>query len=66
MKFIEQPVAVHDVPDQYRVVWTVDQLGRHTVTYGAEVRSFPKNQDLRAAECFGECVRHQVECAGRI
>lgn len=66
MKLIEQPVAVHDVPDQYRVVWTVDQWGRHTVTYGAEVRAFPKYQDLEAAQCFGECVRHQIACDGRI
>jgi hypothetical protein len=46
------------------VVWTVDNEGTHTITYGCLKNTFPKSLSINAAEHFGCCVHHQIECEG--
>lgn len=39
----------------------------HRVAYGADVRDFRiADRDIKAAEFFGLCIRHELECEGKI
>jgi hypothetical protein len=47
------------------VKWEVTGKGSHVITYGKQVDNFFKSKDLEASHCFGECVRHSLECASK-
>ncbi len=56
-------IAQHNIEGQFPVLWY--RTGRtHLVTYGAQVDS--TSNSMRAVYLFGEAVRHQAECAGRL
>ena len=55
-------IAQHKIDGQHDVSWLRMNSGRFQVVYGGQVTTI--DDDLEAAECFGQCVRHQVECQG--
>jgi hypothetical protein len=51
------------IPNQHDVVWY--KVGRkHRVEYGHHSVTFAS--DLEAAKTFGFCVRHALECEGKL
>lgn len=45
------------------VIWKFD--GKvHIVEYGTQSETY--YDDLLASECFGYCIRHSLECAGKL
>lgn len=47
----------------YPVRWEFDGAN-HAITYGERIHVY--TNDLTAAHEYGECVRHSLECAGKL
>lgn len=57
-------ITEHTVPGQYPVKWDIKNH-RHVITYGEDIKVFPYREGVLAAERFGHCVLHALQCAGR-
>ena len=66
MSFTES--LAHFDRGDHEVNWskTTDEHGKvtYTITYGQQQTSY--QDDLAACREFGECVRHSLECAGKL
>ena len=58
-------IALFDEGD-HDVIWLRNSKGTHTIRYGEQVKRFAKSDDLQASAEFGACVRHSLECAGKL
>lgn len=50
----------------YDVTWYRYANGSFKVVYGQQIKTFKKREDVEACHEFGECVRHSLECAGKL
>ncbi len=58
-----QLLVEQEIPDSYAVKWEFDGED-HRISYGMSVRVF--TSDINASHEFGECIRHALECAGKL
>ena len=63
MRKSKLPKLTEFTDGDYSVLWQAGKT-RHVITNGLQVKTF--NNSLDACHEFGECVRHSLECAGKL